>query len=94
MKNDDEKTQAGSDCQKRLVHPSEIAAKMKDAVNLGSRMINILDLRNAHMEGRIRFYLDCVEGKHPAVDLAQCIREDLKRLESDRSDFYGMNSFY
>lgn len=76
----------------RLVHPSGVATKLKNAANLGARMVYILDIRNAHMEGRIRFYLECAEGKRPAINLAECIREDLKRLKADRSDSYGMNT--
>lgn len=85
-------TQRAAVAHQRLVQPSDVAQKMKESVQLGAQMVNILDFRNAHMEGRIRFYLECAEGKHQAVDLAECIREDLRRLESDRADSYGLNS--
>ena len=44
------------------------------------------DFTAAHLEGRIRTYLQILKGEWPyRVDLTECIEEDLRRLKESRT---------
>ena len=69
----------------------QIADDLKRSSELAARYIRILEMKVAHMEGRIRTYLEGAEGMRPQMNLAECIADDLRRIDADRKDCYGLS---
>ena len=61
------------------------ADQLKEIAATASRELHHLEFLSAHLEGRIRFYLQVLNGEWQYnVDLIAVIKDDLRRLEESR----------
>lgn len=73
-----------------FLYRTSVEANLKQARALlaapGVEGLTPSDFTAAHLEGRIRTYLQILKGEWPyRVDLTECIEEDLRRLKESRT---------